>query len=178
MGRDKARLPLGGASFLTRVARALAPHVIAVRVVGRSGDEEGFPCVEDTRPGWGPLAGIESALANTAAAAAFVVACDMPLLTTEFLGLVAARAATAPDAIVVPVDAEGRVAHLCGVYPRAALATASRLLDADERRPRALLDAFPSLLIPFDDYAHLASAPHLLRNVNTPAEYAALLGEE
>jgi molybdopterin-guanine dinucleotide biosynthesis protein A len=175
MGRDKARLRLGGASFVARVEGALAPHVARVRIVGRRWDEGGLSCIEDLRPGLGPLAGIESALAHAGGAGVFVVACDLPLVTADFLGLVAGRAASAPETIVVPADAEGRVAPLCGVYPARALATASRLLDAGERRPRALLDAFPSLLIHFEDYAHLPGAERLLRNVNTPSEYEALL---
>jgi molybdopterin-guanine dinucleotide biosynthesis protein A len=145
---------------------------VRVRIVGR-GDEAGLEGVADLRPGEGPLAGIEAALAS-AERAAFVVACDLPLVTAEFLGFVASRAARAPDSIVVPADAEGRVAPLCGVYPATALPTASRLLDAGERRPRALLDAFPSLLIRFEEYAHLPGASHVLRNVNTPEEYRAL----
>jgi molybdenum cofactor guanylyltransferase len=177
MGRDKALLAIDGATFVARVARALAPHVARVRLVGRSCGEEGFGSVEDLRPGSGPLAGIESALAHADRPGVFVVACDLPLLTSEFLGMVARRAESAPTSIVVPLDVEGRVSPLCGVYPRTALEAASRLLDAGERRPRALLDAVPSVLIRFDEYAHLAAAERLLRNVNTPSDYAAILAE-
>jgi molybdopterin-guanine dinucleotide biosynthesis protein A len=175
MGRDKALLELGEERFVERIARALRPHVGAIRLVGRGGDWCGMSGVEDLRPGWGPLAGIETALASAGGGAAFLVACDLPLVSSALLALLANRAALAPDSIVVPIDAGGRVAPLCGIYPGGALPLASRLLDAGERRPRALLDRFPAVLIGFDEYAHLPGAKKLLLNVNTPDEYRAVL---
>ena len=175
MGRDKALLELGGETFIERIAGALHPHVRAIRIVGRAGEWRGIPGIEDLRPGLGPLAGIETALAHTPQGAAFLVACDLPLASGELLALIARRASLAPRSIVVPADADGRVAPLCGVYPKAALEAVSRLLDAGERRPRALLERFPALVVGFEEYAHLPGAPRLLRNVNTPEEHREIL---
>jgi molybdopterin-guanine dinucleotide biosynthesis protein A len=175
MGRDKALLDLGGERFVERIARALGPYVASVRLVGRRGGGCGIAGLEDLRPGEGPLAGIETALAAASGAAAFVVACDLPLVSGELLALLARRAALAPGSIVVPADAGGRVAPLCGVYPAGALPVASGLLDAGERRPRALLDAFPTVLVHFREYAYLPGAKRLLLNVNTPDEYRAIV---
>ena len=175
MGRDKALLELDGLPFAERIARAMRAAVGRLRVVGRDavGEVHGVP---DLRPGLGPLAGLEAALADCEGDAALVVACDMPFVTEAFLRLLIGRAAQAPGSAVVPEDAGGRRAPLCGVYPRAALPLVTGLLDAGERRPRALLDRMPTVLVAFAEYRSLPGAERLTRNVNTPAEYAALLG--
>lgn len=176
MGRDKALLAIGGRTFLDRVADAVRPVARSIAVVGRVDRTSGLRGVPDHRPACGPLAGIETALAHATTPAALVVACDLPLVSTALVELLVARSSEAPGAIVVTEDADGRLAPLCGVYPVAALGETARLLDAGERRPRALLERFPSRVVPFADYAHLPGAPLLLRNVNTPEEYEAAIG--
>jgi molybdopterin-guanine dinucleotide biosynthesis protein A len=171
MGRDKATLAVEGRTFLDRVADAVRPLACSVSVVGRVEATSGLTGVPDGRPGFGPLAGIETALAHATTPAAIVVACDLPLISTALVELLVARSREAPGAIVVTEDADGRLAPLCGVYPKAALEEAGRLLDAGERRPRALVDRFPSRVVAFADYAHLPGARRLLRNVNTPEDY-------
>src|SRR6185436_6844067 len=116
---------------------------------GRVDATSGLRGVADGRPGCGPLAGIETALSHATTPAALVVACDLPFVSTALLELLVARALEAPGEIVVTEDADARLAPLCGVYPQAAREEAGRLLDAGERRPRALLDRFPSRVLPF-----------------------------
>ena len=171
MGRDKAMLELEGTSFLERIAATMRPLVASVRVVGRAGDIENLPSIEDLRPGLGPLAAIETALAAAAGVDVLVVACDLPLISTALLALVVECARSAPGSIAVPLDSEGRLAPLAAVYPTSALARVASLLDAGERKPRALLDIIPTVVLPFEDYANLPGALHLLRNVNTPEDW-------
>jgi molybdopterin-guanine dinucleotide biosynthesis protein A len=176
MGRDKAALPAGGAfdgtTFLEAIARAVAPLAVATTVVGRPGSCFGYRAIVDLRPGLGPLGGIETALAHAQTASVFLLACDLPRVSTELLALVASRADASPETIVVPADASGRIAPLAGVYPASARREVARLLDAGERRPRALFERFPTVVVPFEDYRHLPDAESLLANVNTPDEYA------
>ena len=176
MGRDKALLPLGGLPFAERIAREMPVGEGRLLVVGRN-SIGGLAGIPDLRPGLGPLAGIETALADCRADSALVVACDMPFVTRRLLEWLVDRSAAAPGRVVVPVDGDGRLAPLCGVYPRAALPVARELLDAGERRPRALLERFPSLRVEYAEYGHLPGADRFLRNVNTPEEYASLLEE-
>ena len=175
MGREKALLLVEGATFLERVARAASPVAARITVVGREESFGGYPAVPDLRPGLGPLAGIETALAAATAAAALVIACDLPLVSTALLELLLERAADSPDQIVVPEDAEGRCSPLCALYPLAARETVARLLDGGERRPRALFEAYPTRIVPFAEYRHLPRAEQLLSNVNTPGDYARLV---
>ncbi len=176
MGRDKAALELDRRTFLETIADAARPVARSVTVVGREGASAGLPAVPDLRPGSGPLAGIETALSHATTEAALVIACDVPLVSTALLELLARLAAREPGTIVVPEDADGRLAPLCGVYPAASLGEVTRMLDAGERRPRALVDRFPSRVVVFAHYDHLPRSRDLLRNVNTPEEYRALVG--
>jgi molybdopterin-guanine dinucleotide biosynthesis protein A len=86
MGRDKARLEVGGATLLDR-ARALLRDAGAAPVIvaGRADAPGGVP---DPEPGLGPAAAARHALARLAeqgAAAAWAVPVDMPLLTPGLL---------------------------------------------------------------------------------------------
>ena len=164
MGTDKALLELEGRAFVERIAAAIRPIARSVTLVGRGGQVGDVAAIPDLRPGLGPLAGIESALAACATEQALVVACDLPFVTTALLELLLERSALQPDTAVVPLDADGRVSPLCAVYPRSSLPLVTELLDRGERT------RFPTDLVPFADYAHLAGATELLRNVNTPAD--------
>ena len=172
MGRDKAALPAGDATFLETIARAVAPLAVATTVVGRSGSCFGYRAIADLRPGLGPLGGIETALAHAQTASVFLLACDLPRVSTALLALVADRADASPETIVVPADVSGRIAPLAGVYPTSARREVARLLDAGERRPRALFERIATVVVPFEEYRHLPDAESLLANVNTPDEYA------
>jgi molybdenum cofactor guanylyltransferase len=176
MGRDKAFLPLAGKPMLARVADAARPLVACVSVVADAGAEYGtfgVAVVPDARAGrCGPLAGIETALTHAETPYVLILACDLPLVSTEFLRLLLARRGAAA---VVPESAPGRRSGVCAVYPRSALATATELLDAGVRRMDAFLARIPVTVMPFSDYAGLPQAAALLTNVNTPEDYAALV---
>lgn len=169
MGEDKARLTLDGRSMLERIVDAVRPVARRIVLVGRA-SELGLAAVPDARIGFGPLAGIEAALASCETRAAIVLACDLPFVSTALLDRLLDRAGAEPDAVVVAEDFDGRVAPLCGVYPVSTRASVTRLLDAGERRPRALENVVPYVRLAFDAYASLPNAKRLLRNVNTPED--------
>jgi molybdopterin-guanine dinucleotide biosynthesis protein A len=177
MGRDKAAMLLDGVPFAVRIARSMAPLVSAVRLVGRCEGIGNLEAIPDVRaPGQGPLAGIEAAL-DTCIERALLVACDLPFVATDLLAYLIKIADGAPGEIVVPVDAAGRPALLCGVYPRAALSNVTALLDAGERRPRALIDHWPSRLVAVNELRDLAHVVDSLVNINTMEDLAAALGK-
>ncbi|HYN86313.1 MAG TPA: molybdenum cofactor guanylyltransferase [Pyrinomonadaceae bacterium] len=173
MGADKAHLRLGGLTLVERAARALATVAPDIKVVSSKQDAGawGLPVVADLYERAGALGGLHAALAAARAEIIAVAPCDLPFLTGALYGRLVSLAGEEADA-VVPVQPDGRVQPLCALYRRrACLGTVARLLDAGERRPRALLDEVRTRLVPFQSLADLDGARLFFRNVNTPEDY-------
>lgn len=162
LGRDKARVEIGGRALLARVLDAAAPsadellvvtadreaHARALRDAGwRIADDGRLRLLSDRRPGRGPLAGLEAGLAGARHDLCLALACDLPFLPPEVPArLLEALASwrgeaggSGPPRAVVPV-AEGRRQSLCVAVERRAGAAAVACLDADEPSVAAWLD--------------------------------------
>jgi molybdopterin-guanine dinucleotide biosynthesis protein A len=89
MGRDKALLPLDDKTLLEHVIfsmRQIFPKVIVSVRAPRAGVELSQVCDEQT--GSGPLAGLAAGLAKVDTPWAFVVACDMPYISSQLIELI------------------------------------------------------------------------------------------
>ncbi|MFS8084435.1 MAG: molybdenum cofactor guanylyltransferase [Acidobacteriota bacterium] len=173
MGSDKARLIFGGQTGVQRIAAQLKPLADKVRVVGsrtEPGDSD-FENVPDLLDRWGALGGIHSALSACRASWAVVVACDLPLVTSDLFVRLWELKAEKFDAIV-PIQPDGRPQPLCAIYRRETnSAEAARLIAANEHTPRALLAQVRTRWVEFRELADLPGAEHFFLNVNTPADY-------
>lgn len=163
MGRDKAVLSVGGRELLDRVleaARGAARRVVvaAGRDVDRRAEDlrrygwaeeapvGGAPAfaredalatvIPDSRPGRGPLAGLEAALLRARPGRAWVLACDLPyvdsavgaaLLARLGRGQSAGGGGRRPRAVVPRVG--GRWQPLCAAYETRVGRVAGRCLD-------------------------------------------------
>jgi molybdopterin-guanine dinucleotide biosynthesis protein A len=90
MGTDKALLELDGETLLARSIRIVSAVVPELLIVGRTtlpSGMEGTPAIEDAYPGAGPLGGVATGLEHLGAERVLVVACDLPFLQVELLGL-------------------------------------------------------------------------------------------
>lgn len=151
LGQDKARLPTAA-----RLAQVLQDALDGpVYEIGAGAT--GLPCIDD-QPRQGPLA----ALALAPAGDAVVLACDLPNVSVELVRRLAARPGTA-----VPV-VDGRAQPLCARYSSEALAVATGLVAAGERRMGALLDA-----VEVEWLDGFASADELA-DIDTPDDLARL----
>jgi molybdopterin-guanine dinucleotide biosynthesis protein A len=164
MGRAKALLPWGGQTLIANAVEILHRCVDEVVVVGSTDIE--LPSldavvVRDREPGRGPLSGIREGLEHMSADLAFVCGTDTPLLSPLFVKtLLGFGGAAAPEI-------DQRIQTLCAVYPRSALAEATRLLAEDRLRPLFLLEAAGYRKVSADELPDLDS----LRGFNTPAAY-------
>ena len=172
MGSDKARLELGGSTFVERIAAALSSVAETVRCVGAKEDNPpGLINVPDLYPGWGALGGLHAALAAADSEWSAVVACDLPFVTRELF----TRLATLRENFdaVVPVQRDGRLQPLCALYRcESGLPKAAALIAKGERRPRALLAAVNTCWVTQSDLDDLDGAGDFFWNVNTPDDYA------
>lgn len=165
MGRDKARLELGGRSLLQRQVdklRALGVGDIMVSGAGCAAPP-GVRVIADERPGNGPLGGLHACLRAARCDACLVVSVDMPLLPAGAL----ARLQQCHRGGVTVLRHAGREEPLVGVYDREAAEQIAALLSAGERAVRAL-----KRRVRWAAFDYLGPA-ELLANCNTPEEFAA-----
>jgi molybdopterin-guanine dinucleotide biosynthesis protein A len=165
-GSDKALALLEGRPLLHHVSHSLESCGLRLLVAPPGKYAlEGWQPVPDTRPGEGPLAGLEAALraAIRLRGAGWVAftGVDLPRLTSDFWRTLAART---PHALSVqPLDSEGRPQPLAALYHTDLLPHITALLDAGERRLRAAAPAEAVCTV-------AGIAPGVLQNVNTPAD--------
>jgi len=171
LGRDKAAETVGRRRLIDHAVRALSGVcaevvVVSSRAATPTGD---WRVVPDRRAGAGPLAGIETALAEAERSgheAAFVLACDLPFVDEAVVAFIARALDQAPAVAPVASERHGEPGFepLCAVYRTACLPTATALLDRGERSARALLAAVGGERIGVDRAVFL--------NVNTEEDLA------
>ena len=174
MGTDKAALTLEGLRFLDRVAGELSGYperLVSVRSLSSAPACPGFAAVADWFPGCGPLGGLHAALSVCRSDYLLTVACDMPLFRRELGEFLTLFLSPAVDACV-PVDRTGRVHPLCAVYGKSALPVLEQQLRSGDYRLTAALERLRVQYVPLD---HSAYGDETVANVNTRAEYLALL---
>jgi molybdopterin-guanine dinucleotide biosynthesis protein A len=174
MGASKASLDWHGMPLVARIAGIAGREFAPVLVVASPGQPvpAGAERVEDRRPGRGPLEGIAAGMRalDGRADAAIVTSTDAPFLHPAFLQGVAA--ALGDHDVAVPV-ADGREHPLTACWSLAALAAVEAALAADRLRVRSLLGDVDVAFVDGGTLEH----PESLRNLNTPEDYRAALGE-
>jgi molybdopterin-guanine dinucleotide biosynthesis protein A len=176
MGQDKARLRLGAHTFVERIGQALAPVVDRTTVVTSENRraEWDLPVAIDVFTDWGALGGLHAALTACQGSWALVVACDLPLVTTELFRVLAA--VREGFEAVAPIQPDGFEQPLCALYRvDPCRQRAEDLIAAGERRPRMLLRAVHTRWVNVNELDALEGAPYLFSNINTPQEYESAL---
>src|ERR1700693_1012355 len=172
MGRDKALLEIDGVTLIVRAVKLVQavldePTVIA----SRAGYESlGLRMVGDDFPGYGPLAGVATALCISQKRWNLVVACDLPYLTKAWLEYLIERALKSEADAVVPMNVRGPE-PLCAMYHKNA---EKRIRTGVEGGIRKVTDSFANLCVEHvepDEWKAFASGGLLFKNVNSPADY-------
>lgn len=176
MGRDKASLPFGPETLLTRVVRLLREVTPDVVAVAREGQilPDGLDAIvaRDPAEGLGPLAGITAGCQVVRSRLVFVAACDLPLLKPALVRRLFELMGD-HDACVPVID--GFAMATCAVYSRDAGPAAAALLASGELRASALADRLRTRRVGREDL--LQADPHLesFHDCNTPERYEAAL---
>jgi molybdopterin-guanine dinucleotide biosynthesis protein A len=166
MGQDKASLPFHGRTLVEHVAEAVAEAAGSVTLVGAPERYENLrlPRIPDTRAGWGPLAGIHTALAASHADWNLIVACDMPGISGAFLKSLLSAAESSSADCLLPVGPSGRLEPLCAAYRLRCLRAIGASLD---RGVRKVTEGLAGLRI--SEWPVAESS--WFSNVNTPEEW-------
>lgn len=179
MGRDKARLLLGGKTFAERAASALSAITDRIFVVGNRKEESfDLPTLPDEFVGEtggrkrGAIVGLHAALSNTNADWAAILACDLPFVTGDLLQKLISLNIENYEA-VVPLQKDGRPQPLCALYRReACLRMVATMIRGDDWSLRNLLQRVETRFARFDEIGDLPGAELFFSNVNTPEDYA------
>jgi molybdopterin-guanine dinucleotide biosynthesis protein A len=121
MGSEKALIELAGEPLVVHAMRILRKAGLSVMIAGARSPLDGYaPVVPDTEPDRGPLGGICSALAFTAAKRAIFLPVDMPLLPASLVSFLL-EAARGEEAVVAVPAVGGFAQTFPVVLDRAAL---------------------------------------------------------
>jgi len=130
MGTDKALVLFTGRPLAARAVSVLREAGLTASIAGARSELASFaPVVEDSKPGLGPLGGVCSALASTAAGWAVFIPVDLPLLPASLLAFML-RDARTTDAVVTLCSLNGFVQSFPVVLRREALPLLKRELVA------------------------------------------------
>jgi len=169
MGTDKSQLLLKNQTFVERLAATLQTVTDTIRLVGGSQNSK-LTTVADVYPQWGALGGLHAALNACRREWAIVVACDLPLVTTELFRRLADL--TMDYDAVVPIQPDGRPQPLAALYrAKPCAGRAAELIEAGRRRPLDLLESVNTRWVQFAEIANLAQAERFFVNINTPDDY-------
>lgn len=170
MGKDKAELLLEHQSFIQRIADTLFAVINSVTVVGRSSTDPRLKTALDVYPSWGALGGLHAALQSCTSSWAFVIACDLPFVTSELVSCLADE--RSQYEAVVCIQPDGRPQPLCALYSvQPCLSVAAKLIDEGKRRPLDLLERVNTRWVPFSELTELPRSEKFFVNINTPEDY-------
>lgn len=183
MGRDKASLPFGDDTMLSRVVSILAEVASEIVVVARRGQTLPPPrplppgatlrVAHDDVEGQGPIGGLVPGLRALPTPLAFASSCDVPFLSGAFVRRMVE--ALGNTDIAIP-ESDGHLHPLAAVYRRdVVLASAEALLAADRLRPVFLLEKHPHVVVPAAVLREVDPELLSLANLNTPEAYEAAL---
>ncbi len=177
-GRDKATFIFDGERLADRAARIAEAALGGVPCVfvasGLNANfqaTEGRLVINDIGPGRGAIGAVHTALANAKSQWLFVLACDLPFVTSELISFLGRRISDGVNA-VVPVQPDGRWQPLCAVYRvEPYLPVFERAVRTEGRLPslRATIGEIGADLVPADEIDENFD-PAVLRNVNSPED--------
>lgn len=179
LGVDKAFVEIDGETLAARSAAiietALSPNRITF--VARDDDQFnsdvlstlGHPVITDLKPDFGAWSGIDAALSHCQKEWAFILACDLPLMSRELLRILADFANGDAEA-VVPQQPDGRLQPLCAFYrARPALTVVEAIFTGQKSLLplNAIFDGLKTRIVGPDKYRDLPDAEKLFLNINT-----------
>jgi molybdenum cofactor guanylyltransferase len=172
MGRDKARLELGGIPLILRTARLVESVAGAPAIIGNPDAYRAFDlrAIADDWPGAGPLGGIATALRAAVTPWSLVVATDLPYLTREWLEYLIARALASSADAVLPMNARG-AEPLCAMYHQRAEPAIRKALERGTRKVTDGLRGVRVEMIAPAEWNPFDSEGLLFKNMNSPEDY-------
>ena len=172
MGRDKARVRLGGRTLVEHMLERLSGSFGEVILAGRNGRRFGgakVTEVDDAYPGAGPLAGIHAALGRSRSRWNFCVACDMPFMGKEVAEALGRHVEDFEGVQVVLPKLSNGIEPLAGLYRRDCREAIERTIQRGGRR---VVSALADLRIALVEETSITGGAEAFMNVNTEGDLA------
>jgi len=142
-GSDKALADLGSVTLAENAAHLIGQIPGCANVIFVAANETQFAdaqmplnVVADKNPGRGVWSGFQTALAASKREMTFVLACDLPLLSKNLLERLVKTVRETNAVAAVPLQPDGRLQPLCGVYrTNPVLAAVNAKIASDEHLP-------------------------------------------
>ncbi|MCZ2260274.1 molybdenum cofactor guanylyltransferase [Sporosarcina sp. G11-34] len=169
-GSPKAFASIGEEYFYERAVEALTPHCEEVVIVTRPELRNAYPAelkvIQDLPEvaGFGPLAGILSAMEFVEADRYVVLPCDMPYVDESIVG----QLLDCHGEVVTAVIAEGKHHPLVSVWDRKSKEPLREQLEKGQFRVINLLDKLGVAWV--DGHLLTDDEQSVFRNVNTPTD--------
>jgi len=183
-GTPKGLLTVGGRRILDRIVDAVhavtgaLPLLIADAPDAQSWRPD-LQTLPDTRPGFGTLGGLYTAVTVTAPAPVLCVAWDMPFVPESLLHALIDRMATgegagggAYDAVLPESTGPRGLEPLCAIYARACAPAIARRLESGDLRAIAFHADVRVGIVPLAEVRRFGDPDELFFNVNTPDDLA------
>ena len=171
MGRDKASLPFGGESMLSRAVRIARLASDDVLLVGPM-TAEASQARDLVDPGQGPLVALAMALRSARESHVLLLACDMPLVVPAMPRHLRALAGDS-DACVPRVG--GIAVPTCAIYRRDIADVADALVARGGRSLRALLEVIRVRWVEEEELRAVDPDLASFIDCDTPEDYARAL---
>jgi len=174
MGRPKAFLPFGGTTMINHIltnVKDMFAETFLVSNEPESFEDFDVDVVKDILPYRGPLGGILSGLLVSQHSHAFVIACDMPLITPKMIRELCQRRFE-HDVVVASHD-EG-IEPLLGVYSKNCIKSLEESLFNGDLALKDFLSGLNSVTYDLEEETKEGSLPPYF-NVNTPQDYSRLV---
>lgn len=178
LGRDKAAVDLGGQTLAQRAFETVSKALPKSRVTFVAANEAQFAIqaivaegrfIFDLVEGRGPLGGMNAALSDTQESWIFVLACDYPFVTAEFIASLAEKISDEFGAIV-PEQSDGRLQPLCAFYKtKRARQLVQEIIDLPRVPPpmaEIVYQLDPQIVKP-NEYRDLPDSARFFVNVNS-----------
>lgn len=126
MGTDKGLMKFNGKKMIEHVLDVLKEITEQVMIVSNHADYKqfGYPVISDAYPNSGPLGGMHAGLRNSGHKWNFILSCDIPFMTPDFLKFLIS-VVEADERPIIPVHGQ-TLQPLCGLYP----ASVARIIES------------------------------------------------
>jgi molybdenum cofactor guanylyltransferase len=189
-GRDKALVEFNGTTMIELMRTLLLGiYMPEIYLVGDPVKYSGLgiPCIADKWPGEGPLGGIVTAIQNTEARQTvrraivstakmrqlkrnYILGCDMPFLTTEWMLELLCRPMSDDTDVVVPKSDMG-LEPMCACWSTKALRIIEEQFTSGVRKVTEVFKHLRTEVLDESVWKRFDKDGRLFWNMNTPADY-------